>query len=83
VVLKIEKGFQQIVELPECFFIAGKITNYKKVNNVFIGIDIKEGNNHIEIQYKARGLNVGLIISIIGLCGLILLIIKERKYEKA
>ena len=65
-----DKGFN--------IYIDGKLTNYYKINNAFIGVDIKRGNHNIKIEYKAPYKNISLVISLIGIILLIINYIKEK-----
>jgi len=59
-----------------------KIT-YEKTNIAFIGFYLEKGSYDIEIEYVAKGKNIGIILSIIGLIGLIIdVIIYKRKRVK-
>ena len=52
-------------------------TDYYKVINNFIGLDLEEGNHDIEIIYEVKGFKLGSIISLISL---VLFIIYIRKH---
>ena len=47
-------------------YVDGKLTNYEKVDDVFIGFPITEGHHDIEITYTSPYLLEGMIISILG-----------------
>lgn len=53
-------------------YVNGEKAIYNRVNKCFVGIELKEGINIIQMQYTSSGFNIGLIISVAGL--LILLI---------
>ncbi len=65
-----DKGFN--------IYIDGKLTNYYKINNAFIGVDIKKGQHNIKIEYKAPYKNISLVISLSGIILLIINYIKEK-----
>ena len=65
-----DKGFN--------IYIDGKLTNYYKINNAFIGLDIKKGQHNIKIEYKAPYKNISLGISLVGIILLIINYIKEK-----
>lgn len=58
--------------------VDGKETNYYKVLDNFIGLDLSEGYHDIEIKYEVKGFKLGLIISLISS---ILFIIFIRRWE--
>ena len=62
--------------------VDGKHTDYKKVLDTFIGIDLKEGTHKILIEYKQPGLIIGTTISIIDLIAIIIYLKREKEYEK-
>ncbi|AEJ23244.1 glycosyltransferase [Weissella koreensis KACC 15510] len=47
----------------------------KAVNQGMIGIKLHQGVNYIKLEYKTPGLNIGIILGIIGTISLIILII--------
>ena len=57
--------------------VDGQETEYYKVINNFIGLDLEKGNHDIEIIYEVKGLKLGLIIS---LTSFFLFIIYTRKH---
>lgn len=72
-----EKGYE--------IYNNGEKVKYYEVINTFIGIDLKEGLNNIEIRYKQPGLKLGIIISLCSFAGISFLVFsheRERKYEK-
>lgn len=66
-----DEGFQ--------IYVDGKKQDYEKVNTAFIGFPIKKGVHHIKMVYHSPGLNTGIRISIIGLCGLLIIIYFDIK----
>ena len=57
--------------------VDGQETEYYKVINNFIGLDLENGNHDIEIIYEVKGLKLGILIS---LTSLVLFIIYTRKH---
>ncbi len=55
-------------------YVDGKKTNYEIVNKSFIGFEIGKGNHNIEINYTAPWLNIGKIVSVMGICLLLITI---------
>ncbi|MGE5455936.1 MAG: YfhO family protein [Ignavibacteriales bacterium] len=62
--------------------VNGKETKYEKVNKAFIGFPINKGQYNIEISYRAKGFNIGSILSIIGIISFMILMFFERKRKK-
>jgi len=60
-------------------YVDGKEQNYEKVNTAFIGFPIKKGAHSIKMVYQSPLLKEGIIISIIGLCGLVIIIVQDLK----
>lgn len=60
----------------------GELINVKKVNEVFIGFELDEGNHKIQFKFVPPGLNAGLIIT--GGSGIVVLVIvyKELKSRR-
>ena len=52
------------------------------VNGGFIGIEINEGNNNIELRFRPIGLSTGIILSCIGFIIFIIVILLERKNNR-
>ena len=65
-----DKGFN--------IYVDGVKTKYYKVNDVFVGFDIKKGYHEIKIEYKAPYKNISLVISFIGVILLVINYIKEK-----
>ncbi|MGI6309816.1 MAG: YfhO family protein [Bacilli bacterium] len=66
-----DKGFTILVN--------GKPIKYEKVNKAFLGFPIKRGNYKIEIIYKAPGINLGIIMSLLGFLLFISIIITDKR----
>lgn len=47
-------------------YVDGKATETEIVNKAFLGFDITRGQHQITIEYRAKGLDVGRVISVIG-----------------
>lgn len=60
-------------------WVDGRKQNYEKVNTAFIGFPIKKGSHHIKMVYHSPLLKEGVIISLIGLTGFLILIILDHK----
>ena len=52
-------------------YVDGKKTNYKKVVDESIGIKLTKGNHKIEMIYYPHHLEIGIIIMIVSILGLI------------
>ena len=62
--------------------VDGKKTTYHKVLDAFVGVDLKEGNHNITIDYVSKGFNPGIIISISGLSLSIISLFINKCYNK-
>ena len=60
-------------------YVDGKETEVIKVNTGFIGIPLEEGIHEINFVYSTPWIKTGAIVSILGILGLIIIIIKQRK----
>ena len=60
-------------------YVDGKETEVIKVNTGFIGIPLEEGAHEIYFVYSTPWISLGAIVSILGILGLIIIIIKQRK----
>ncbi len=60
-------------------FVDNKEVNYELVNKSFIGFKIKKGNHNIKLEFSAPCFKEGKIISIIGICLLLIILHKEKK----
>ena len=63
-------------------FVDGQEKELLNVNTGFIGVQLEAGDHNIEFRYTTPGLNLGIIISIIGFALFIGIIIYERKRIK-
>ena len=59
-------------------YVDNEETEILKVNEAFIGINIKEGNHEIRFEYETPYLKLGIIFSIIGLLGYIFTLLKNK-----
>lgn len=60
-------------------FIDGKESNFEKIYDGLIGINLSKGNHKIKFTYSPKGFKEGTIISIISLIISVIYIRKERK----
>ena len=60
-------------------YVDGKETEVINVNTGFIGILLEPGEHEIYFKYSTPWIKTGAIISILGILGLIIIIIKQRK----
>lgn len=60
-------------------YVDGQETEVINVNTGFIGIELEQGEHEIYFKYTTPWLKIGTIISILGILGLIIIIIKQRK----
>ena len=65
-----DKGFNIKVD--------GKEVEYEKVNNAFIGFEIKKGTHHVEIEYAAPNALLGKIVSLISFGIFIIILVYDR-----
>ena len=59
-------------------YIDGKETEIQKVNTAFLGCKIESGNHEVKIIYHAPGTTTGKILSLIGMAGFLLLLVREK-----
>lgn len=60
-------------------YVNGKQTSYEMVNKAFVGFPITKGTYNIKLVYTSPGYDMGVLGSILGLLGFIVIIIMERK----
>ena len=60
-------------------YVDGKETEVINVNTGFMGIALEEGEHEIYFEYSTPWIKTGVIISILGILGLIIIIIKQTK----
>lgn len=63
-------------------YVDGKKVQLFQVNIGFMGVELPAGDHEIELKYWPPGLTCGIILSSIGLIGLIFLIVWQRKKIK-
>ena len=63
-------------------YIDGKETEIQKVNTAFLGCKIESGNHEVKIIYHAPGTTTGKILSLIGMAGFLLLLVREKRKER-
>lgn len=63
-------------------YVNGEKAIYHRVNKCFMGIEVKEGINIIEMHYVSSGFNIGLIISVAGLLILLVKYIVFRRNKE-
>ena len=63
-------------------YVDGKKVNYQMINKAFIGFDISSGEHDITIKYIAPWLNVGKILSVIGLGLLVITVVISKGVRK-
>ena len=75
--LPYEKGFE--------IYVNGKLKEYKKVLNTFIGVELEQGESDILVRYKQPGLEIGIITSISSIIACTIYVTscrKKNKYEE-
>ena len=60
-------------------YVDGKKTNYTKLYEMFIGIDLKSNKHKVVMKYRSKTILYGMIISILDLPIFIILINENRK----
>lgn len=63
-------------------YIDGKETEIQKVNTAFLGCKIESGNHELMIIYHAPGTTTGKILSLIGIAGFLLVLVREKRKQK-
>lgn len=61
--------------------VINNVTQISKVYNNFIGVELKEGQNDIELQFRPYLFEIGVVISIIAMIGIIAINIIEKKHN--
>ena len=59
-------------------YIDGKETEIQKVNTAFLGCKIESGNHEVKIIYHAPGTTTGKVLSLIGIAGFLLVLVREK-----
>lgn len=60
-------------------YVDGKKVELLQANTAFMAVELKAGEHHVELKYWTPGLTGGIILSGIGLAGLVGLIFYRRK----
>lgn len=63
-------------------YIDGKETEIQKVNTAFLGCKIESGNHEVKIIYYAPGTTTGKVLSLIGIAGFLLVLVREKRKQK-
>ena len=63
-------------------YIDGKETEIQKVNNGILGCKIESGNHEVKIIYHAPGTTTGKVLSLIGIAGFVLVLVREKENKK-
>ena len=63
-------------------YIDGKETEIQKVNTAFLGCKIESGNHEVKIIYHAPGTTTGKVLSLIGIAGFVLVLVREKENKK-
>ena len=63
-------------------YIDGKETEIQKVNMAFLGCKIESGNHEVKIIYHAPGTTTGKVLSLIGIAGFVLVLVREKRKQK-
>ena len=58
----------------------GNKIDYYNVNGGFIGIPLNKGNNEIILSFKPKGLNTGILLTIVGSIILVIIYKKQHSY---
>jgi len=66
-----DKGFSATIN--------GEDAEIEVVNKAFVGLKLKDGKNEVVLNYDSPLLNVGYIISLIGIAAFIWIVIKEKR----
>ncbi len=62
-------------------YINGEKAEVQVVNKAFVGLALKEGDNEIVIQYASPLFKEGIIVSLLGVCLLIIELLKARLWK--
>lgn len=60
-------------------YVDGKKVEYEKTNISFIGFKIDKGEHNIEIKYTSPWLNIGKVVSIIGILSFIVVLFVDKR----
>lgn len=59
-------------------YVDGEITNQYKVDYGLIGVGLTDGEHEIELKYNVPKIEIGIIVTIIGLINLVFVILKKN-----
>lgn len=62
-------------------YINGEKAEVQIVNKAFVGLQLKEGNNDIVIKYASPLFKEGIIVSLLGVCLLMIELLKTRLWK--
>jgi len=63
-------------------YVDGKKTDYFRILDSFVGINLKNGPHSVTIKYIPKGLKTGIIISLIAMVTLLYILVKKcKKYN--
>ena len=60
-------------------YVDGERVDVLKVNSIFLGVELTEGEHNIEFRYRTPYLLVGTLISLLGMIGFVVLMICSKK----
>lgn len=63
-------------------FDCGKPVKIKRIQRMFMGIELSSGKHHIQLDYITPGLRLGAIISVASSGLLLVLMLRKKKFEK-
>ena len=61
-------------------YVDGKQTEITKIGDALIGVKLQKGEHDIRITYFPYGLKLGIILSIFGIAGMIIICKQNKKY---
>ena len=84
--IRVKKDGWFITSIPYAkhfkIYIDGKETEIQKVNTAFLGCKIESGNHELKIIYHAPGTTTGKVLSLIGIAGFVLVLVREKRKQK-
>lgn len=63
-------------------YVDGKKVSYEKTNISFIGFEIDKGYHEIKIEYTAPWLNIGKVVSVIGVISFFVVVLVSKGVKK-
>lgn len=64
-------------------YVDGEKVDTQEVNDVFLGVFLAKGNHSIELKYISPGFLPGLAITVITICGIVVVAICKRRQKKS